>query len=1327
MALAHGGASCGCPTRSTMQSTSEKPSPIQPCVKLPSASESHVKVSCPNCLAVYTVDASLHGKIGRCKKCATKFEIRSTVTEGVSPEEGIVPAVWQPEDVILGIYEVKQVHQGGAMGLVYRIRHLEWDMDLAVKTPKPEILMRAGGEKSFREEAETWVRLGLYPHIVSCFYVRTLGGIPRVFAEYIEGGSLADWIRDGTLYAGGHEQSLARILDVAIQFAWGLHYSHQKGLVHQDVKPGNVMMTPGGIAKVTDFGLSRGLFATGKPSEPSGDSALVTYGGGTPAYFSYEQAEAKAQSDAGTPLAERTKLTLKTDMWSWAVSVLDMFNGEPSCRYGGQLAPQMLDTYLEDAATEEHIPRMPKAIAALLQSCFQHDPALRPKDMLEVAESLATAYEASLGARYPRQMPDPSDALADGLNNLAVSMLDLRNTKEARTRLDEALRAEPQHLDATYNRGLLRWRLGEVTDTELVTELSQARIPVANRQWYKDYLLALVHIERADAESAIQLLQETAYKHPDQPKVREALDLARSGSSGWRHCLGALKPDKGEFDIGQTPKVFCVSVDGKFALTGRTLFTKPFGYCLELWDLSRGRCLQTINETPLVHGADQIQAFLMTSLSAVCLSGNTQLALSATEDGTLQLWNLKTKQRLQTFSGHDDPVNSACLSRDGQFVISASGGRRETKKGDTTIRLWSASTGKYVRILKGHQDRIDSISLSADETFLLSGSADKTVKLWEVSSGSCLQTMSGHTAEVTSVCFRQNHKTAVSGSEDGTIRLWDTTTGKCLRTLAAHASKVSAVSVSKDGRLIFSSGDDRYLRLWECASGRCVRSFPQEWPGSSTVQISADGRLGFSVGEHITRWKLDCEGTRTARAMLCRAIASETALEVGSTFQRELQCAQTAMKGGDCIAAAEHLRTARAQPGCSRLKQALTEWSRLYLKLRRKSFKGAWADIRFQGHTDTIKSIGVTADGKRAASASDDQTIRVWDIETGECIRVLKGHTDGVTSSDLSRDGKHVLSGSFKSIKLWDTTTGGCLQTIEFESPVHAVALACDKRIALSIHLDGTLRYWNLQSASCIRIIQADTAKHANDGCLAVLPDSRLAVSGGNDTAVRVWDVATGKAVHALKRHTEVVFGVASSADGRFALSGSGDKTLKLWDLTTGRRMSSLEKHNVVLCVDVSPDGRHAISGAHDHTVKIWDTSTGGCFSTLEGHTLPVRAVRFTPDCRFALSAGEDKSIQRWFLDWELDSNLAADWSDEALPFLSMFLACRRPYLAPLPRQGGAEEKDLVKALTRGGTPVVAESDFEDLIRSLAVGGFGWLKTDGVRRKLKEHLRGGHP
>jgi WD40 repeat protein len=196
-----------------------------------------------------------------------------------------VTAEWQVGDVILDLYEVKHVFEGGGMGLVYRVHHRGWNTDLAVKSPRSDYFKTETQKENFTRECETWINLGLHPHIVSCHYVRTLGGIPRVFAEYVEGGTLKEWIDSRKLYEGGEQETLKRILEIAIQMAWGLHYAHEKGVIHQDVKPANVLTMPDGTAKVTDFGLAKAQAATDqKTIAGKQQSILVSSGGMTPAY-----------------------------------------------------------------------------------------------------------------------------------------------------------------------------------------------------------------------------------------------------------------------------------------------------------------------------------------------------------------------------------------------------------------------------------------------------------------------------------------------------------------------------------------------------------------------------------------------------------------------------------------------------------------------------------------------------------------------------------------------------------------------------------------------------------------------------------------------------------------------------------------------------------------------------------------------------------------------------------------------------------------------------------------------------------------------------------
>ncbi|MGW3953140.1 hypothetical protein ACWEKM_19990 [Streptomyces sp. NPDC004752] len=126
---------------------------------------------------------------------------------------------WRIGEVIDGRYEVTRVHEQGAMGLVHRVRHLRWDTDLAVKSPRADVFQDAAGRARFVAEAEAWVSLGLHPHVCGCFYVRTLDGVPRVFAEYVDGGSLRDRIVNRRLHEGGPRAALARVLDLASKSA----------------------------------------------------------------------------------------------------------------------------------------------------------------------------------------------------------------------------------------------------------------------------------------------------------------------------------------------------------------------------------------------------------------------------------------------------------------------------------------------------------------------------------------------------------------------------------------------------------------------------------------------------------------------------------------------------------------------------------------------------------------------------------------------------------------------------------------------------------------------------------------------------------------------------------------------------------------------------------------------------------------------------------------------------------------------------------------------------------------------------------------------------
>ena len=197
-------------------------------------------------------------------------------------------------DVLMERYEVRALIETGAFGDVYRLHHRGWGMDIALKCPRAALYNTKGWSSSFEHECETWVNLSNHPNSVSCCYIRRLGGVPRLFVEYVDGKDLFALISGRKLYRDDATETLLRMLDIAIQFAWGLEHAHREGIIHQDIKTSNVLVSKAGIVKVTDFGLARVWGGEGQEGWGSSDSVQRGPSGCTPSTnpqssFTYEE------------------------------------------------------------------------------------------------------------------------------------------------------------------------------------------------------------------------------------------------------------------------------------------------------------------------------------------------------------------------------------------------------------------------------------------------------------------------------------------------------------------------------------------------------------------------------------------------------------------------------------------------------------------------------------------------------------------------------------------------------------------------------------------------------------------------------------------------------------------------------------------------------------------------------------------------------------------------------------------------------------------------------------------------------------------------------
>jgi len=308
------------------------------------------------------------------------------------------------------------------------------------------------------------------------------------------------------------------------------------------------------------------------------------------------------------------------------------------------------------------------------------------------------------------------------------------------------------------------------------------------------------------------------------------------------------------------------------------------------------------------------------------------------------------------------------------------------------------------------------------------------------------------------------------------------------------------------------------------------------------------------------------------------------------------------------------------------------------LMLRRWPNDAAWnpkpALFRsLEGHTDRVWSVSVTPDGRRAVSGSSDESLRVWDLESGACVRTLESHSYGIWSVSVTPDGRCAVSGSGdNTVRVWDLENGECLRTLEGHSDrVCSVCVTPDGWRAVSGSYDKTLRLWDLQGGTCLRTLKAQGSEVLS---VSATPDARCAVSGSRDGILRVWDLGAGNCLRTLEGHGDSVRSVCVTPNGRLAVSGSLDKTVRVWDLESGTCLRILQGHSDdVLTVSVTPDGRRAVSCSRDKTVRVWDLESGTCLRILEGHSNGVLSVAVTPDGRRAVSGSSDKTLRAWSLE----------------------------------------------------------------------------------------------
>ncbi len=294
----------------------------------------------------------------------------------------------------------------------------------------------------------------------------------------------------------------------------------------------------------------------------------------------------------------------------------------------------------------------------------------------------------------------------------------------------------------------------------------------------------------------------------------------------------------------------------------------------------------------------------------------------------------------------------------------------------------------------------------------------------------------------------------------------------------------------------------------------------------------------------------------------------------------------------------------------------------------------AHAELGRSVFTDTFERVltaKLSPDGMRLAAGTGNGDVHIWDAtgDTPMPLHICRGHTDWVRSIAFSHDGKMLVSGSDDlTIRLWDVETGECLQKIKGQSRVFAVAFHRNGNILAAGNQDGTVSIWGLREEQYIYVLKGHASRVWS---VDFSPNGEALASGSSDSTARLWDVKTGRCLHELKGHRHRIRSVAFSGDGALLASGSKDRTVRIWDVKTGALVRELRgPARGIRSVAFSPSARILACGCDDRTIRLWDADTGHLVKTVEGHANWIRSVAFAPGGKTFVTSSEDQTVRLW-------------------------------------------------------------------------------------------------